>query len=120
MATKRTRNVTTVRANSRRNRGSKWKSILLVILFVLLVIVVVAILFSLDILILPSSPGEEKLFPVQDKCTMIAGKLIKSIVDEDACRLRCVGECEVRDKNFVNSTFIEYEKDCNSCVCSCR
>jgi len=71
------------------------------------------------------NPFEELMRPVQtysleDKCSLIAGQIIHSIENEDACRINCMAECEFRDLNFHKSEFFLGERECNSCFCYCK
>ena len=63
---------------------------------------------------------EVSSFRITDDCSMIAGQLIHTIPDEDACKSRCRNFCEVMDKKFVDSLFSKVGFDCNSCECYCR
>lgn len=92
-------------------------------LSILLAILIVVTLISAGIIENPLSLFEKKEiieeFSIDDTCSLISGQLIHPIKNEDVCRQRCVIECEVRNSEYKNHTFIASENNCNLCNCNC-
>lgn len=57
---------------------------------------------------------------VLDKCSVISGKLIHTIKNEEACQNICVAECESMKGTLKNSEFYEENNNCNKCNCYCK
>ncbi|GBE20088.1 hypothetical protein BMS3Abin17_00822 [archaeon BMS3Abin17] len=60
-----------------------------------------------------------KLFMLEDECTLVVGKLIHTIKDDNTCEFRCKTNCEVREMLFYKSDFLKNQGDCNECTCYC-
>ncbi len=106
------------RGGARKMRAVRWKIPLLVILFVALVVVVAWLLVENGVVAMPRSHHLEE-FSVKDRCAMIAGKLIRTINDEDECTMKCVAQCAVYGKDFSKVSFTFHENDCSTCLCYC-
>ena len=61
-----------------------------------------------------------KSFTIQDKCGQFVNLLSHTIPDENACELRCKGQCKVTDNKFKKIEFEKKEKRCNVCTCFCK
>ena len=58
---------------------------------------------------------------IADECSRIVGNLVHVIEDAGSCKLRCDNECEIRDKEYFNSSFLMSKSgnSCNACLCEC-
>lgn len=57
---------------------------------------------------------------INDRCSLIMGKVLHEIKNKDECKIRCKNECEIRDKKFIESEFIEKINSCHICNCYCK
>ena len=63
---------------------------------------------------------EEKMFVIEDKCSIMMGNIIHEIKDGDRCKIMCKNECSVRKMSFLNFSFIWKNDSCHVCNCYCR
>lgn len=56
---------------------------------------------------------------IKDDCSMITGKLIHEIRDQQDCKLKCKNACNVRDQEYFSSNFVANENACHTCNCFC-
>lgn len=64
--------------------------------------------------------SKNKVYNLQDECSLIVGQLIHSIEDENDCQLKCRTNCNVRGETYLYEEFIKSENNCHTCTCSCR
>ncbi|OGJ17896.1 hypothetical protein A3K73_07790 [Candidatus Pacearchaeota archaeon RBG_13_36_9] len=105
-------------------RKSKRRSSLIkkILVAIVLLIALIALLFFIE-----HYPGaldlltkKPKMYPVQDRCSIILNRLLHQIKDEGECRIACRNECEIRSEKFDSSEFVEKENSCNICNCYCK
>ncbi|RMD45313.1 hypothetical protein D6829_02610 [Candidatus Pacearchaeota archaeon] len=86
----------------------------------------VALIIALGVLIYANLGGFEKekppaLFKIRDECSIVAGKFVHTMESEGNCKVRCLNECEIRDKTFFSSKFlVSKPPSCNLCECYCK
>ncbi len=93
--------------------------IIFLILFIVATLIISAIYLGVTNYFL-NKFEEPELIVLQDECSLLMNNIIHQIKDEDGCKIMCLGECEVREKEFVNSEFILREENCHTCNCYCR
>ena len=101
----------------------KDKNILSIIIILFLILLFLLIIILLDFQIINLSLIEKKEikeFQIIDSCSLIVGKLIHMIGDEDRCKMLCKTNCETRKMHFFDSNFNIVENNCNSCKCYCK
>jgi hypothetical protein len=64
---------------------------------------------------------QKETFPIQDECSRVMGNIVHSYQDQGGCKLRCLNECEIRKKTFIEATFQEKNEEsaCYQCSCTC-
>jgi hypothetical protein len=62
---------------------------------------------------------EEVVYEIRDECGPVQGQVLHSIKDVDTCRIRCRGQCQALEHEFVRSHFIDQGVKCHLCNCTC-
>ena len=101
-------------------KGNKKKLAIIIILSIMLLVVIFSIMIAADLFSFSLEKEKVKRFDVQDKCSLIVGRLIHVVRDADDCRINCRAECGVRRYEFVQSNFTEQINECNQCACYCK
>lgn len=102
----------------KKKKTSKKIFILILLLSILLIILLIA---QLDLITyLKNIKKEPELFVIKDECALILNNLIHQIKTEGECKIKCEHNCDIREKNFHDSEFIEKNDDCNICNCYCK
>ena len=101
-----------------RGRHMKKVVIALFCLAAVLVLVLVALVLY-DFGFFDGGNGPQ-YFEIKDECGLILGNLVHQVRDAGECRIKCVNECDVRDLEFLNFSFVGKLDDCNSCDCWCE
>lgn len=105
------------RARVKRIRTHKVKILWILILACVLVVGLIGILS------IKEWGSEEKKvaqeFSVPDECSLVMGNLIHQMKNDADCKIRCHGECQVREMDFVNHSFTEKFDSCHTCDCYC-
>lgn len=63
---------------------------------------------------------KEVSFPLNDNCGLMVNMVSHTIGDEDACRIKCMGQCESKDLGFSRVEFRFNAQGCNNCACFCK
>ena len=98
---------------------TKFLVVLLIILALLLLVLFVTN-SSLIKKITKKATANPQKFSIEDRCTLIVGKIIHTIGTSDSCQMSCKAECEARERGFYSSELLQKEKDCNECSCYCK
>ncbi|MFH0978197.1 MAG: hypothetical protein V1837_02735 [Candidatus Woesearchaeota archaeon] len=70
-------------------------------------------------LLLTSCAAVQKTYVIKDECGPIQGNIFHSVQDEDSCRIRCRGNCQALEMEYVQDRFIDHGIRCNECNCTC-
>ena len=109
--------------NIKKKKISKRKKIISLIILVLilgLVLIFIAKEMGIVNLSLEKIFKKPKVYSIKDSCSLIAGKIIHPIKNEDLCVIKCKDECELNKMEFNKVDFISRESNCNICNCYCK
>ena len=98
----------------------KNKSIGRVIITAIIALLIILLLLILSVIGVFEEQKQEEKISIRDECSLVMGNLIHQIRDSGDCRIRCINDCEVREKEFVRSEFASRENDCHVCDCFCK
>lgn len=92
-----------------------------IILYAILTILIIVLLIEYRIIENPKELfNKEKLEIVSDDlCSIIGGKIIHTIKDEESCQNKCIVECESSRLKLMEYTFKSEINNCNKCNCYC-
>lgn len=95
---------------------------LAIILYVVLGLLILFFLIQSRIIENPINSINKKVEQrnVTDICTVLGGRLIHSIKNEESCGNICEAECESIEGVLDKSEFIAGVNSCNQCSCYCR
>lgn len=98
------------------------KKKLTLVLSLVLLFLILLLLIQANIINNPFLQINKKVqkLEVTDLCSVIGGKLINTIPDEDLCINRCVAECYALDGKLKGSEFFIGQETCNKCFCYCK
>jgi hypothetical protein len=65
-------------------------------------------------------PKEVVMYAINDECSLVMGNIIHQIRDNGDCRIRCVNECGLREKEIVKIEFELKNNSCHVCDCYCK
>ena len=67
----------------------------------------------------PEVDSPPQQFFVADECSLVMGNIIHPMKNDADCKIRCRGECDVREMEFINHSFSEKVNSCHECSCYC-
>jgi hypothetical protein len=108
-----------MRKSKARGLGIK-KRYIFIFLVLLLGFLVYLVLGEFDFFAKDLGEEVELDFFINDECSIIAGQLIHVINNEGNCKIMCRAHCEVREKEYSNSSFMTRENACHQCHCYCK
>jgi hypothetical protein len=114
-----------MKESSERNKFRTINSTVIIFLILALIIIILLLLGESNIIISPLFGNQNmhpigKNFSIIDSCSIIAGKLIHPIDNEDQCRTKCFADCEIKSLDFKIVEFEKNETSCNKCICQCK
>ena len=83
----------------------------LIVSLVLIIVIVALVLTQFS---------KEKKIVINDRCGPLLKEIVHSIKDEDACKIKCVGQCTSIDMEFKRIVFKDNRPYCNDCECYCE
>ena len=108
-----------VKRVNNKNKISK-KSLVAIFMFLLILLVLASFyLLKEGGIIKNSTELSEKNFTIQDKCSIIVGKIVHPIDREDECMNNCVAQCEIYSLSYDRVEFELMQDTCNKCSCFC-
>ncbi len=96
------------------------KKLSLFVIFLVLFVFVLILINSNFFGEISDSLDSPKLISIEDNCGVIYGNLLHDIKSEDNCRIRCVNECGLQERDFLKIEFIQKYDSCNECNCYCK
>lgn len=107
----------------RNKKRHKLSRKILIIIFIILMSLLV--LTSLHLLteggVIKYKPKiEDRNFSIEDKCSIIVGKIVHPIDREDECINKCIAQCETYSLTYDKTEFELKNNSCNACGCFCK
>jgi len=63
---------------------------------------------------------EPTMYEIKDECGLLFNNILHEIKNSGECKISCINECSIRNKNFYDSNFIEKNNSCHTCNCYCK
>lgn len=94
---------------------------IMILLYITLFVLIIALLIQTKLVSNPLDKFNKTIEKreITDICSVLGGKLIHSIKDEESCRNICVAECDSLNGQTKKSEFYEGQNSCNKCNCYC-
>lgn len=64
--------------------------------------------------------SEPKEITIDDDCSVIAGRMVHEIRDEQDCELQCKNRCNIEERKLSSSDFTQLHNSCHRCECICE
>lgn len=81
---------------------------------------IAAVLILIAVIVFFRISKKEVSFDLKDNCGLVVNMISHTISTEEACKIKCMGQCESMDLKFSRVKFDMNMNGCNNCTCFCK
>lgn len=116
-----------------KKRQKRVTKVYFIIAYLLLLSLVILLLYNFGVF---DKKKDAEYFSIEDECFPIFDQMVHNLKNEGDCKIKCENNCEFRDMEFLNSSFVpfnssalnlsaenqnlSFEDFCHTCDCYCN